>query len=152
MTTQDITINEIASTCYFEGAQARVYGKAGDCPYPNGSGERAFWIDGWTHFDELNGGGPRVKASAFMASFVAEPRFRHFFVVPIVEKNGAPALGEWREFKSAYEASRAGELLVGDNRGVVVLATQLYEENDENFYEPISVLGDVPEELLSQIA
>jgi hypothetical protein len=92
MTTQDITINEMASTCYFEGAQARVYGKPGDCPYPNGSGERAFWIDGWTHFDELNGGGPRVKASAFMASFVAEPRFRHFFVVPVVEKNGAPAL------------------------------------------------------------
>jgi len=73
-TTQDITINEMASTCYFEGAQARVYGKSGDCPYPSGSGERAFWIDGWTHFDELNGGGPRVIASPWRVSSERSPR------------------------------------------------------------------------------
>jgi hypothetical protein len=45
----------------------------------------------------------------------------------------------------AVTRRRAGELLTGDHRGVIVLATQMYVEEDENFYEPISVLGDVPD-------
>jgi hypothetical protein len=151
METPDITINEIASTCYAEGARTRVYGKPGLCPYPLGSSERAFWIDGWTHFDELNGGGPRLKAAIPVASLVIEPNFKHFFVVPVVEKEGNPALGEWLKFDSGHEAVRAGELMTGDHRGVVVLATQMYDPEDESFYEPISILGDVPEELLGQL-
>ncbi len=65
---QDITINEIASTCYAEGDRRDSRNRPGDCPYPNGSGERVFWIDGWTHFDELNGGGPHIRAAFPVAS------------------------------------------------------------------------------------
>ncbi len=102
-------------------------------------------------FRWVNGGGPRIKATIPVASLVTEPNFKHFFVVPIVEKEGAPALGEWLKFDSGVEAARAGELSAGDHRGVVVLAMQMYDEEDESFYEPISVLGDVPEEPLGQL-
>jgi hypothetical protein len=37
--------------------------------------------------------------------------------------------------------------MVGDNRGAVVPATEMYPEADENFDEPITVLGDVHQEM-----
>jgi hypothetical protein len=43
---------------------------------------------------------------------------------------------------------RAGEKIARDNRSAVVLATETYPEVNENFDEPIAVLGDVPEEML----
>jgi hypothetical protein len=33
-----------------------------------------------------------------------------------------------------------------------VLAAEMFAEEDENFYEPIAVLGDVPEEMLGLLA
>jgi len=61
MTSVGTSIGEIATVCYCEGARARIYGRLDRCPYPDGSREQTFWIDGWTHYDELNGGGPRLE-------------------------------------------------------------------------------------------
>ncbi len=71
--------------------------------------------------------------------------------MPVILENGKPAFGAWREFKSGVEAARAGQQMVSAHRGVVVIASLTYQPQEENFFEPISVLGDVPEELLGEL-
>jgi ribosome modulation factor len=149
----DTKIDEFAAVSYCEGADARIHGRSRDTnPHPQGSNEHAYWLDGWSHFDEMNGGGPRIKPDFPGASDFIEPHYGHFFAVPVIEKDGKPTFGEWNRFATSQEAARAGEKLAADNGGAVVLATEMYDEADENFYEPIAILGDVPEEMLGLLA
>jgi hypothetical protein len=154
MTSTDIDINicEIAVEGYSEGARARAYGKTRDAnPYPESWREHAYWLDGWSHFDEMNGGGPRTGADDSQAPVFTAPSFQHFFVVPIVEEGGKPTFGEWIEFATSQEAARAGRMMAGDYQGLIVAAAEFVVENDENFFEPIAVFGDVPDFLLGML-
>ena len=63
MTVIDLGSTDMAVHTYSDGAEARVYGKQRDAsPHPEALREHAYWPDGWPHFDELTGGGPRVVA------------------------------------------------------------------------------------------
>jgi hypothetical protein len=93
---------------YTVGTNARVFGKPRDAnPHPEGTAAHAFWLDGWSHFDEVNGGGPRSGADYSKFPWFRIPEFQHFFVVPIVEENGKPTIGEWVPFISGRVAARA---------------------------------------------
>jgi len=153
MTITDIRIGEIAVTGYREGAQARVYGKTRDAnPYPESSRKHAYWLDGWSHYDEMNGGGSRTGADYSEAPHFATPNFEQFFVVPIVEQGGKPTFGEWIQFATSPQAARAGRAASSAYRGLIVVAAEQVVEDDENFFEPIAVFGDVPDFLLGMLA
>jgi hypothetical protein len=153
MTITDIRIGEIAVTGYSEGAEARVYGKTRDAnPYPESSRKHAYWLDGWSHFDEMNGGGLRTGADYSEAPLFIAPSFEQFFVIPIVEEGGKPTFGEWIEFATSQEAARAGRRMAGDYQGLIVAGTAGVVEDEENFYEPIAVFGDVSDFLLGMLA
>jgi ribosome modulation factor len=149
----DMQIREIAVTGYSEGSRARVYGKGRDAnPYPEDSPKRSYWLDGWSHFDEMNGGGPRIAADYSHAPLFTAPDFQHFFVIPVVDEGGNLTFGEWTEYATSQEAANAGKAAACDHRGVIVVGTMGVVDEEENFYTPIAVFGEVPELLLSLFA
>jgi hypothetical protein len=153
MTVIDIRIGEIAVTAYGEGSRARAYGKPRDAnPHPESEAGHAYWLDGWSHFDEMNGGGPRIPADYTHAPLFIAPDFQHFFVIPIVDEGGNLTFGEWTEYPTSQDAASAGRAAAGDHRGLLVVGTHSVLEEDENFYEPIAVFGDVPKLLLGMLA
>jgi hypothetical protein len=153
MTVIDISIREIAVTGYSEGSRARVYGKGRDAnPYPEDSLGHAYWLDGWSHFDEMNGDGPRTGADYTHAPLFTAPDFQHFFVIPVVDEGGNLTFGEWTEYPTSQEAASAGRAAAGDYRGLIVVGTHSVVEEEENIYEPIAVFGDVPGLLLGLLA
>ena len=145
----DLGSTDMAVHAYSDGAEARVYGKPRDAnPHAETLPEHAYWLDGWSHFDELNGGGPRVGADYSDAPVFFTPEFERFFVVPVVEESGQPTFGEWSEFASGPHAARAGRAAAADCRGVTVVAAEQVIENDDNYFQPIAIFGEVPESLL----
>jgi hypothetical protein len=99
----------------------------------------------------LRGGGPRPGADYSDAPLFRIPDFQQFFVVPIVEENGKPTFGEWIEFATSQQAARAGRAASSAYRGLIVVAAEQVVEDDENFFEPIAVFGDVPDFLLGML-
>jgi hypothetical protein len=80
---------------YCEGANARVHGRSRNAnPHLARSKEHAYWLDGWSHFDEMNGGGPRIRPDFPGASASIEPHYEHFFAAPVIEKDGKPTFGK----------------------------------------------------------
>jgi hypothetical protein len=149
MSAIDFETTDAPGRPYSEGCDARAYGKPRDAnPYPPDSKDHAFWLDAWSYFDELNGGGPRIPADYSNAPVFDVWEFEHFFVVPVVEVNGAPTFAEWTEFSSGPQAVRAGRIAAAGCRGVIVAAAEQVITDDENFYLPIAIFGDVPEDLL----
>jgi hypothetical protein len=69
-----------------------------------------------------------------------------------VEEGGKPTFGEWIEFATSQQAARAGRVASSAYRGLIVVAAEQVVENDENFFAPIAVFGDVPDLLLGMFA
>jgi hypothetical protein len=152
MTVIETDAPDMAVHQYTEGAEARAFGKPRDAnPHSAGTPEHVYWLDGWSHFDEMNGGGPRSGADYSDAPLFRIPEFRHFFVVPIVEENGKPTFGEWTAFATSQQAAHAGRAAAGDHKGLIVVAAEQVVEGNENFFEPIAIIGDVPDFLLGML-
>ena len=62
--------------------------------------------------------------------------------------SGRLTFGEWSEFASGPHAARAGRAAAADCRGVIVLAAEQVIANDDNYFQPIAIFGEVPESLL----
>jgi hypothetical protein len=143
---------DAAGRAYSEGAEARVYGKPSSVnPFPPESRDHAYWLDAWSYRDELNGGARRIAADYSHAPAFCVPEFERFFVIPVIEESGQATFGEWSEFATGPQAARAGRAAAANCRGVIVAAAEQIIEEDENYFEPIAIFGDVPESLLGRL-